>query len=202
MGRGKEREGVKRHIAYLKYVLRHKWFVLVAGRKTGAPVLRLLLHDLSKFRPSEWRPYAETFYGHGGETMAFDAAWLKHQHRNDHHWQHWILRQDDPEPLYGARVNGICNFVTGRLIGVLDGDTLLVGTIVRDLVAHANLGAGLRAMRMPEDAVREMVADWAGADRAITGKWEVAQWYARNKDTMQLHPDTRLRVEDLLRRFA
>ena len=24
----------------------------------------------------------------------FDRAWLKHQHRNPHHWQHWILQED------------------------------------------------------------------------------------------------------------
>ena len=25
----------------------------------------------------------------------FDAAWLHHQHNNPHHWQHWLLREDD-----------------------------------------------------------------------------------------------------------
>lgn len=26
---------------------------------------------------------------------AYDRAWLKHIHRNDHHWQYWMLQQDD-----------------------------------------------------------------------------------------------------------
>ncbi len=25
---------------------------------------------------------------------AFNVAWLHHQHVNDHHWQHWLLRED------------------------------------------------------------------------------------------------------------
>ncbi len=26
---------------------------------------------------------------------AFELAWLKHQHRNPHHWQYWVLENDD-----------------------------------------------------------------------------------------------------------
>lgn len=55
-----------------------------------------------------------------------------------------------------------------------------------------------KVLPMPEHFVREMVADWAGAGRAITGKWEVAKWYAGNANKILLHPDTRLLVEVLL----
>lgn len=30
-----------------------------------------------------------------GSDNEFDQAWVKHQHRNPHHWQHWCLLQDD-----------------------------------------------------------------------------------------------------------
>jgi hypothetical protein len=40
-----------KHVRYLSYVVRHKWFVLLAGIKTGAPLWRLLIHDWSKFAP-------------------------------------------------------------------------------------------------------------------------------------------------------
>ncbi len=46
------------------------------------------------------------------------------------------------------------------------------------------------ALPMPIELVREMVADWAGAGRAITGKWEVAEWYRTNRIKMILHPKT------------
>jgi hypothetical protein len=81
------------HLRYLRYLIRHKWFVLVAGIKIGAPLWRLLTHDLSKFRPGEWWPYLQQFYGTPDEAR-FNVAWLAHQHRNPHHWQHWILRED------------------------------------------------------------------------------------------------------------
>lgn len=51
---------------------------------------------------------------------------------------------------------------------------------------------------MPEKYGREMVADWMGAGRGITGKWEADKWYEHNKLNIQLHPDTRVRVEALL----
>jgi len=93
-----------KHFRYLSYVVRHRWFVLVECLKLGI-VWRGLMHDLSKFLPSEWFPYVETCYGKtlgdGYATTkalreeAFDLAWLKHIHRNKHHWQYWRLREDD-----------------------------------------------------------------------------------------------------------
>lgn len=58
--------------------------------------------------------------------------------------------------------------------------------------------AELVPMRMPENFVREMVADWMGAGRAITGRWEVHEWYAQASGRMLLHTDTRALVEKLL----
>jgi len=85
---------MRKHLDYLKYVLRHKWFVAIQCFRHGL-FLRAITHDLSKFRPSEWFPYVDYFYGSGKYPEKFDMAWLKHQHRNRHHWQWWILRQDD-----------------------------------------------------------------------------------------------------------
>jgi hypothetical protein len=54
------------------------------------------------------------------------------------------------------------------------------------------------ALEMSEPAAREMVADWAGAGRAITGRWEAGAWYLANRAKIILHPRTRARVERLL----
>jgi hypothetical protein len=84
-----------KHLKYLSYVLRHKWYVFVECCKMGIP-LRGLLHDISKFLPSEWFPYANYFYGKKHRPdPAFDFAWLLHQKRNPHHWQWWILQEDE-----------------------------------------------------------------------------------------------------------
>lgn len=91
---------MRRHLAYLWYVVRHKWFVFKASRVTGMSIWRALVHDMSKFLPDEWFPYSCTFYKSDGskqyvETDDFNMAWLKHQHRNKHHWQYWVLTFDD-----------------------------------------------------------------------------------------------------------
>ena len=54
-------------------------------------------HDASKYDAEEFDAYAEYFNSEQTAEVidAFDAAWLHHQHNNPHHWQHWILREDD-----------------------------------------------------------------------------------------------------------
>jgi len=90
---------LNQHLAYARYVIRHKCYVLRACRRTGTSLWRGLVHDLSKFLPSEWGPYAKTFYRPDGtsqyhETEEFNVAWLRHQRRNPHHWQAWLLVMD------------------------------------------------------------------------------------------------------------
>ena len=160
-----------KHLRYLRYLLRHKWFVFVAGSRLNVPLWRLVIHDWSKFLPCEWFPYVEYFYGEKARLQKeepddfrfwtaaqkyytnFDRAWLHHQHCNPHHWQHWVLRED-----------------TGAT----------------------------KLLTIPEHFMREMVADWAGAGRAITGKWEVRGWYQKNRDKIQLSEMVRPMVEHLL----
>ncbi len=144
------------HLRYASYVARHKWFVFRAGLRTGAPLWRLAIHDWSKMSAAEWKPYVDSFYGPErtpAVRAAFDAAWLHHQHRNPHHWQHWVLQEDD---------------------------------------------GPVKTLRMPDHFVREMVADWMGAGRAIAGKWEVAEWYAKNREKIKLEHGTRNLVESLI----
>jgi len=82
------------YLRYLWYVIRHKWYVSIACFKVGL-YWRGITHDMSKLRPSEFFPYAKFFYGSSYNQHEFDFAWLLHQKRNKHHWQWWILREDD-----------------------------------------------------------------------------------------------------------
>jgi hypothetical protein len=149
---------MRRHWKYLKYVVRHKWFVLIACIKLKASLRLALLHDISKFRPSEWFDYAHTFYTSAGvsqynESPGFKTAWLRHQHRNPHHWQYWLLHQDDGQDI---------------------------------------------PIEMPRRYAVEMLADWMGAGRAITGHWDYRDWYNKNKTKIVLHPNSRELVEKLM----
>ena len=57
-------------------------------------------HDESKTEPDEYYAYDKYFYGKNKSyavVQDFKVAWLKHIHRNPHHWQHWVLINDDAE---------------------------------------------------------------------------------------------------------
>ncbi len=62
--------------------------------------LHELNHDESKNLSDEYLAYDAYFYG-GNRTHAvveaFQKAWLLHIHRNPHHWQYWVLINDDPD---------------------------------------------------------------------------------------------------------
>ena len=116
-----------KYMKYMSYLLRHKWFVGVECWKRGL-YWRGLVHDMSKFLPSELIPYTNYFYGLNptdetgyyrptkNDHPEFDLAWLKHQKRNPHHWQYWILSTDSegtklipmPEPY---RTEMICDWI-------------------------------------------------------------------------------------------
>lgn len=128
---------MRKHLRYLRYVLRHKWFVYKAGRELGLGRWQLLIHDWQKFAPVEWFPYVETFYGDketprradGGYdpnavSDAFDRAWNHHQKRGPHHWQYWVMP--------GGADNG-----------------------------------GVKMLEIPDRYRREMLADWRGAGLAL-----------------------------------
>ena len=57
-------------------------------------------HDQSKTEPDEYEAYDAYFYGGNRSYQVvqdFNYAWLLHIHRNPHHWQYWMLQNDDPE---------------------------------------------------------------------------------------------------------
>lgn len=100
-------DAMRKHLKYLAYVIRHKWFVFTEACKLGIPLLGII-HDMSKFSPTEWFPYVNFFYGKNNPRdktgyykptdtgdQAFDFAWLLHQKRNKHHWQWWVLPEDE-----------------------------------------------------------------------------------------------------------
>ena len=77
---------------YLILTVKHKWFVIRAGLKTKAPMMRLIIHDWSKFLPSELPHYGRQFFGKADDSEGFARCWLNHQNRNPHHWEYWIPR--------------------------------------------------------------------------------------------------------------
>lgn len=167
---------MSKYLKYLSYLLRHKWYVTIECFKIGL-FWRGLIHDMSKFLPDEFMPYAKYFYSKGNDIKRgrnssgyykptdtgdkdFDFAWLLHQKRNRHHWQWWILPEDE---------------------------------------------GGVKVLEMIPIYRREMFCDWIGAGKA-QGKFspkenplqETRKWWNENNHKMQLHPTTRQIIETSL----
>jgi len=79
-------------LKFFKITLKHKWFVFQAGLKLRVSFWRLIKHDCSKFLLSEMPYYGKQFYGSANDEKGYIKCWLKHQNRNDHHWEYWIPR--------------------------------------------------------------------------------------------------------------
>lgn len=169
---------MRRHWQYLKYVLRHKWFVLLAGIDLGVPIWILILHDWDKFLPDEWLPYARCFYAPDGTKQykpddTFTKAWMLHQHRNKHHWQ-WYLNAGNT-PLSQTNI----------IVWDKGNASIIIDDVVHDWHGEISIREA-----MPDVYAREMLADWRGAGRAL-GNPDTKAWYLANKDNMKLHPNTR-----------
>jgi len=194
-------------IGYLWQVLRHKWFVFLECCKLGIPWLGII-HDLSKFRLSEFISYAKYFRGGKSPNdekhdIDFDYAWLHHQRRNKHHWQYWILMNDNPKPVcwmiqehsmgnppilaFCGKPLLLCELESGQD----DAIHTTANTILRDVCGQLNK---LQPLPMPGRYRREMLADWRGAGRAY-GNPDTRRWYEQNKNRIVLHDDTREWIE-------
>lgn len=55
-----------------------------------------LLHDMSKYTPTEFIPGCKYYQGYRSpnnaerEEKGYSAAWLHHKGRNKHHYEYWI----------------------------------------------------------------------------------------------------------------
>lgn len=78
-------------LKYIGLTLKHKWFVFCAGLKLKVPLWQLLVHDLSKFSPSEAPHYGRQFFGSKDDPLGFSYAWNHHQKTNKHHWEYWVM---------------------------------------------------------------------------------------------------------------
>lgn len=97
---------ISKYYKYLRYILEHKWFVLIECWKEGL-YWQGITHDLSKFSPLEFYAYSWHFYaaeqelaGSGNKyKKKFSYAWLHHLHRNKHHWNYWVVDSVKKEAL-------------------------------------------------------------------------------------------------------
>ena len=81
-------------IRHLKTVTHHKKLVMENAVKCGIP-FRGIVHDLSKFSPTEFFPGMRYYQGTRSpnererELFGYSSAWLHHKGRNRHHFEYW-----------------------------------------------------------------------------------------------------------------
>lgn len=124
---------MSKYIKYLKYLLEHKKNVFKICWRKGQ-YIHAFTHDLSKFSPQEFIPYARWFYGeygvnyqcsledeenslvrHNKLKQEFEEAWEHHQLRNKHHFNYWTY---DIDKYYNIPFIGLkdCKLQTPRLM--------------------------------------------------------------------------------------
>lgn len=184
---------------YAWLTLKHKWFLLLASRKTGVGLWQALIHDLSKFTPAELPAYGRQFCGDKGDPQGFARTWLHHQNTNPHHWEYWVPRTDHSQkPTVPARI--CCHDHAIDQNSIHRGDKELIPEFLTHVQARlvCDILNAPGPLPMPEKYVREMVADWMGASRAYTGSWDMRSWLDKNLPKMRLHPETRRLVNLVL----
>lgn len=115
---------LKNAIQHFKLITHHKWIVFKLCCKVGQP-WRGLLHDLSKYSPTEFKEGIQYYVGsHSPITEArkdkgYSEAWLHHKGRNKHHFEYWT----DPRALevtpimpYPYAVEMICDKLAASIV--------------------------------------------------------------------------------------
>lgn len=79
---------------HFKLITKHKWIVFKLCCRVGLP-WRGLVHDLSKYSPTEFFESAKYYVGNRSpiplarEHNQYSKAWLHHKGRNKHHEEYW-----------------------------------------------------------------------------------------------------------------
>ena len=82
-------------IRHFRTVTEHRLMVLRHCIKAGIPV-QGLLHDLSKYSPTEFIPGMRYYQGNRSpneeerELLGYSTAWMHHKGRNKHHFEYWV----------------------------------------------------------------------------------------------------------------
>ena len=80
---------------HFKTITCHKYLVMKGCFKVGL-YKQGLLHDLSKYSPTEFLVGCRYYQGNRSpnnaerEATGYSRAWLHHKGRNPHHWEYWI----------------------------------------------------------------------------------------------------------------
>ena len=163
---------MKRYLSYVGYLLRHTSEVRRACWKSGL-FWQGIVHDLSKWRLDEAVPYAKFFYEKDGS---------KRQRR-------------DTTGYYKPTDTGDAAFDFAWLLHQKRNKHHWQYWIC------PQDDGGFKTFPMPRKYVLEMLCDWYGASMAQGYGGDLTAWYAKNRDKMMMHSETRALVDANHARF-
>lgn len=88
--------------SHFKTITYHKYLVAKGCFRVGL-YKQGILHDLSKYSPTEFRVGAKYYQGTRSpnnaerEDIGWSTAWMHHKGRNKHHYEYWLDYSNDPE---------------------------------------------------------------------------------------------------------
>lgn len=91
---------IKNIFKHFKKICVHKYWVFYYCFKAGIP-LQGLVHDLSKFSPTEFWESVRYYQGTSSsintckKENGWSTAWFHHKGRNTHHYEYWIDNFDN-----------------------------------------------------------------------------------------------------------
>ena len=115
---------IEKFFKHLHTVNKHRFYVFKLSIKAGIPI-RGLLHDLSKYSPTEFFEGVKYYNGKRSpiticrQENGYSEAWLHHKGRNKHHFEYWIdLQAENKTPVipYKYAAEMICD--TLKVVGL------------------------------------------------------------------------------------
>ena len=100
-------------IKHAALIFRHKWRVFINCQKCGLP-WRAIVHDLSKFSPTEFFESARYYQGNRSpigvcrRDKGVSYAWLHHKGRNKHHLEYWTDPDCTEQPIMPYKYAAEC----------------------------------------------------------------------------------------------
>jgi hypothetical protein len=174
---------LKGAIGHFKTITKHKFLVMKGCFHVGL-YRQGLLHDMSKFSPTEFLVGCKYFQGTRSpnnaerEEYGYSKAWLHHKGRNKHHFEYWTdysLTQNTV-PMAGVKMPR--KYVVEMLMDRIAASKVYNGDTYTDQEPLRYFLKGKNHYLMHKDTQREL----EGLLRILDQKGERAlYWYVRNR---------------------
>ena len=128
---------------HFRTISKHKWIVMRYCFRMGL-IRQGLLHDLSKYSPTEFLAGAKYWQGDRSpnnaerEDIGISYSWLHHKGRNRHHFEYWIDYDTEAETLI-AGMPVPRRFVAEMIADRIGASTVYLGDKYEDTAPYVYL---------------------------------------------------------------